>query len=554
MNPKFILGCLLLATLTAAEAADPAPSLSADRIRERTAILSSDEFEGRGPGTPGEDKTVAYLIAEFKKHGLQPGNPDGTYVQDVPLVGLTSQTTVAFTGGGETRELVPVNDYSALSRRVVPEVAVRDSEVVFVGYGVVAPEYGWDDFKDVDVRGKTVLMLINDPPVTRADDPTRLDDAVFRGRAMTYYGRWTYKHEIASARGAAACFIIHETGPAGYPFAVVGNSAGRESFDLRTPDGNAGRVAIEGWLTLEAGKALIAAGGGDFDVLKKSAARHDFRPVTLALKGDFTVTNTIRDVASRNVIARLPGADPARAHEHVIYTAHWDHLGRDARLTGDQIFNGAYDNASGTATLVELAQAFAALPAAERPQRSLLFLALTAEEKGLLGARYYAANPLHPLRHTLANLNIDGIQIFGPARDIEVIGYGSSTLEDIAATILAREGRVLTPDTEPEKGFFYRSDHFEFAKQGVPAFYTHSGKDIIGRPEGYGRQRKDEFTARDYHKVSDELKPDWDFAGAALDARLFFELGRTVADAATWPQWREGNEFKARRDAMLRDE
>jgi hypothetical protein len=279
MNPRLLLACLLLTTASAARATDTVPGLSADRIRERTAILSSDAFEGRGPGTPGEDKTVAYLIAEFKKYGLQPGNPDGTYVQDVPLVGLTSKTTVAFTTtGGDTRELVPVNDYSALSRRVVPEIAVRDSEVVFVGYGVVAPEYGWDDFKDVDVRGKTVLMLINDPPVTRADDPTRLDDAVFRGRAMTYYGRWTYKHEIASARGAAACFIIHETGPAGYPFAVVGAGAGRESFDLRKPDGNAGRVAVEGWLTLEAGKALIAAGGGGLRCPQKIRRAPRFPP------------------------------------------------------------------------------------------------------------------------------------------------------------------------------------------------------------------------------------------------------------------------------------
>jgi Zn-dependent M28 family amino/carboxypeptidase len=344
---------------------------------------------------------------------------------------------------------------------------------------------------------------------------------------------------------------VHETGPAGYPFGVLGTTWGRESFDLVTPDRNESRVAFEGWLTLDAATRLFAAAGQYYQKLKAAAARPDFRPVALKTKATMTARNTYREIASRNVIARLAGSDPRLSQEYVIYTAHWDHLGRDTRLQGDQIFNGAQDNATGTAVLLELARAFVALPAVSRPKRSLLFLAVTAEEKGLLGARYYAENPLYPLSRTLADLNMDGGQNFGPSRDIEIVGYGNSTLDDVAAQALARAGRVLTPDTEPEKGYFYRSDHFEFAKQGVPALYTHCGKDIIGRPPGYGKQRSDEYTNTDYHKVSDEIKPWWDFEGSATDTRFYFDVGLEIANAAEWPEWRPGSEFKAKRDAML---
>jgi Zn-dependent M28 family amino/carboxypeptidase len=531
-------------------AAEPVPAISAASIKTRTAKLSSDEFEGRGPASAGEEKTVAYLTAEFKKLGLQPGNPDGTYVQGVPMVGITSKATATFTAGGQTLTPEGLVDYIALSRRVQPSVEVKDSDVVFVGYGVVAPEYGWDDYKGVDVRGKTVLMLINDPAVTTASG--KPDDTMFKGKTMTYYGRWTYKYEIASAKGAAACLIIHETGPAGYPFAVVSGSWGRENFDLVTPDRNASRVAVEGWLELKTAQKLIASAGQNFDKLKAAALRRNFRPTPLAAKASFTVAQTTREVASKNVIARLEGSDPALRDEYVIYTAHWDHLGRDPSLKGDQIFNGALDNATGTAVLVELAQAYGSLPATARPKRSVLFLAVTGEEKGLLGARYYAERPLYPLAKTLANLNMDGAQTFGPSRDIEVIGYGNSTLDDLAASILKKSGRTLTPDTQPEKGYFYRSDHFEFAKQGVPAFYTHNGVEIIGKPADYGRQKRDAYTNDDYHKVSDEIKDWWDFEGAASDTRLFYEIGLEVANGDTWPQWKPGTEFKAKRDAMLK--
>ena len=537
-------------------AAQDAPKSSdqeaaAARILEHIRVLSSDEYEGRAPGTPGEDKTVAYMQGEFSKLGLKPGNPDGTFIQNVPMVGITSTPTTTFEVAGKTLTPLVLNEYIAVSRHTTPLVEVKDSPIVFVGYGVVAPEYGWDDFKGVDVRGKTVVMLINDPPVRDPKDPTRLDDAMFKGKAMTYYGRWTYKYEEASAKGAAACLIVHETGPAGYPFAVVSGSWGRENFSLATADGNAGRVSVEGWLTLDYAKTLFAAAGQDYDALKAAAVSKDFHPVEFNAKANFSIANQIRPLASRNVLAKIEGSDPARRDEYVIFTAHWDHLGRNPKLKGDQIYNGALDNASGSAGILEIAREFMALSPAERPRRSILFLSVTGEEQGLLGSEYYAQHPLYPLTKTVADINISGMGTAGPSRDLEVIGYGNSTIDDIANDLLKKEGRVLVPDQQPEKGGFYRSDHFEFAKVGVPAFYAHGGDDIIGKPEGYGRQRRDEYTANDYHKVSDEIKPWWDLRGAAQDADLLFQIGQDLADTGTWPVWKAGSEFKSRRDEMM---
>ena len=526
------------------------PEFSAARILERTRTLSSDEFEGRAPGTPGEEKTVAWLAQEFARLGLQPGNPDGTWVQNVPLVGITSVPSLAFELDGRTLPMEPVNDYIGYTTRVTEHVAAKKAETVFVGYGVVAPEYGWDDYKGVDVRGKVVVMLVNDPPVTKADGT--LDDAMFRGQAMTYYGRWTYKYEIASAKGAAGCLIVHETGPAGYPFAVLVGSNTRENFTIAAPDGNASHVAFSGWLTVDGARKLFTAAGLDYDTAKAAAARADFRPVTLPAKASFTIDATLRNVASRNVAALLPGSDPARRDEYLVYTAHWDHLGRDERLPGDQIYNGAADNAAGTAVLVELAQAFAALPPAQRPKRSILFLAVTAEEKGLLGSNYYASNALYPLVQTVANINMDGANQFGRTEDLVVIGSGATTIEDVAAGIAAEQGRSLSPDPRPQVGSYYRSDHFEFAKVGVPAFYGRAGRRFIGQPPDFAEKQVDDYIAHRYHKVGDEVQPDWTFEGAAQDSALLFELGRRLADDATWPEWKPGNEFKARRDAMLR--
>jgi len=543
-----VLSAIALATAEAL--AKEGEAITAASILARTKVLASDEFEGRAPGSPGEDKTVAYLVGEFQKLGLAPGNPDGTYVQNAPLVGITSTPTLSFSLDGQTLALENINDYIGPSSRVTPQVGAKDTDVVFVGYGVVAPEYGWDDYKGLDVRGKTVVMLVNDPPVTKADGS--LDDTMFKGKAMTYYGRWTYKYEIAAAKGAAACLIVHETAAASYPFAVLVGSRSRENFEISAPDGNAGHVAMEGWLTVDAARKLFTAAGKNYDTAKAAAAKADFRPVMLGTKATFTVTNALRNVASRNVIGLLPGSDPKLRNEYIIYTAHWDHLGRDTRLAGDQIYNGAADNAAGVAVMLEIAQAMVALPTAQRPKRSILFLSVTAEEKGLIGSRYYATNPLYPLKQTLANINIDGANQFGPTSDLVTIGYGASTLDDVGAAIAKSQGRELNPEPHPERGSYYRSDHFEFAKVGVPAYYVDPGQKYIGMPADMAEKLANDYIANRYHKVGDEVQPDWTFAGAAQDAAFLYEVGRAVADGAQWPEWRPGNEFKATRDAMLK--
>lgn len=508
-------------------------------------ILASDEFEGRGPGTPGEERTVEYLIAQFKKLGAKPGNPDGSYIQNVPLVGFTAQPSLSFQTAGGRLDLGFPNDTVIWSRHVAPEVKVQNSDVIFVGYGVVAPEYGWDDFKDVDVRGKTIVMLVNDPAIPHPDDSSKLDESMFKGRAMTYYGRWTYKYEIATTKGAAVAIIVHETGPAGYPWFVIVGSSGRENFDLKSADGNRGRVPVEGWVTTESARKLFSAGGHDFDALKQAALRKDFRPVPLSARASVEMKTTLREVASRNVIARIEGSDPVLRDEQVIYTAHWDHIGKNPKLEGDQIFNGAFDNASGTAGLLELAAAFARLEV--KPKRSVLFLSVTAEEKGLLGAKHYATHPLYPLSQTLANINMDGLNVWGRTRDLGIVGLGQSTLEDVLRKFVLAQGRVLVPEAEPEKGSYFRSDHFEFAKVGVPALYTDEGIDFIGRPADFGKRKRDEYTAQDYHKVSDEVKPDWDLSGAVEDLRILFEVGLEVANGDRPPEWRPGSEFRAAR-------
>jgi Zn-dependent M28 family amino/carboxypeptidase len=530
--------------------ADAISVMSAESMMGHISRLSSDGFEGRGPGTAGEDSTVAYLIDQFTSLGLAPGNPDGGFEQGVDLIGLTPVATANFRINGAPFEMRWPDDYVATTLRQVPSVEVTNSDIVFVGYGVVAPEYQWDDYKDVDVRGKTIVMLVNDPPVPDPTDSTQLDQSVFNGKAMTYYGRWTYKYEIAAEKGAAAALIVHETGPAGYPYAVVLAGWGRESINVVAEDGNAGRAAVEGWITVDKARQLLQTAGLDFDALKASARSRDFRPVALKGTASIRVENTLRTMRSRNVIAKLEGSDPELRNEYLVYTAHWDHLGRDTTRAGDQIFNGALDNASGTAALLELAKGFKALPTA--PKRTVLFLAVTAEEQGLLGAKYYAANPLYPLDRTVANINIDGINQWGRTRDVVVVGYGNSTLDDILAEAAAEQGRVLAPDPESEKGFFYRSDHFEFAKKGVPALYTDSGTEFLDKPTGYGQSKREEYTANDYHKPSDEVKPDWDLSGAVEDLALMFNVGYRVAQSPTWPEWKPGTEFKAIREAMLR--
>jgi Zn-dependent M28 family amino/carboxypeptidase len=380
----------------------------------------------------------------------------------------------------------------------------------------------------------------------RVANDTALDSTMFKGRAMTYYGRWTYKYEIATQKGAAAAIIIHETGPAGYPYEVVRGSYSVEQFDVPSPDAEK-RVPVEGWITLPKAKELLAAAGKNFDSLKAAASHKDFKPVPLDAKATFHIKIDSRQIQSHNIVAKLEGGD--KKDEFVVYTAHWDHLGKDTTLKGDQIYNGAIDNASGSAALLEIAKAFTKLPSP--PHRSILFLSVTAEEKNLLGAKFYATHPLYPLNKTVANINMDGINQWGKTSDFTVIGLGNSTLDDVLADALKAENRVVKPDAEPEKGFYYRSDHFEFAKQGVPALDIDAGTDYIGKPKGYGMQKRDEYTNNDYHKPSDEIKNDWDLSGAVDDARVLFHVGYMVAQSNALPQWKPGTEFKAKRDSMM---
>jgi Zn-dependent M28 family amino/carboxypeptidase len=526
-------------------------AMTADSMMSEIKTLSSDEFEGRKPASPGEQKTIDYLQQQFKQVGLKPGNPDGTYLQNVPLAGILSKPTVDLSVKGRKLPLTHKKDYIAISAHYAPETDVKKSNIVFVGYGVVAPEYNWDDYKDVDVKGKTILMLINDPPIPDPADASKLDPKMFGGKAMTYYGRWTYKYEIATQKGAAAAIIIHETGPAGYPFEVVSGSWGNENFTVQRPDNNMGRVPVEGWITYDKAAELCRMAGLDLGALKKAAVRKDFKPVALTgATASFKIENTLRKVDSHNVVAKLEGSDAALKDQYVIYTAHWDHFGRDPQLKGDQIFHGARDNASGTAGLLELAKGFSKLQPA--PKRSILFLSVTSEEQGLLGSEYYALNPLYPLKNTLADFNIDEMNVWGKTKDITVIGSGKSSLEDTLADVLKEHNRTVSPDPEPEKGRFYRSDHFEFSKQGVPALYVEPGVDFIGKPAGFGEKITKEYDEKYYHKPADVIRPEWDLSGAIDDLRTLLETGDRVARNQEYPTWRSGTEFKGKRDEMMK--
>ncbi len=495
-------------------------------------------------GTLGEEKTVAYLESQFKAMGLKPGNSDGSYVQKVPLVGITvtNKPTLTFAKGGSSAALKWRDDFVAWTKHVAPSAALRNSELVFVGYGVEAPEFGWDDFKGVDLAGKTMVVLVNDPPVA--------DTALFGGPRMTYYGRWTYKYEQGMKHKAAGVLIVHETKEAGYPFVVVQGRVA-EQFDLATPDKNMARSEVEGWITLDRAKALFAMAGQDFDSLKAKAATKEFAAVPLGVTVSVTLENTLRTVDSRNVVAKLEGSDPALKDEYVVYNAHWDYFGIGAKVNGDSIYNGASDNATGVAGLLALAKAFTA--AKVPPKRSILFLSVTAEEQGLIGSQYYATNPLYPVTKTLAIINIDGLNSWGRTSDIVVMGYGASDLDDYARAAAAEQGgRTLRPDAEPEKGYYYRSDHFNFAKVGVPAFYAGSGITFVGRDSTYGMQKRAEYVANDYHKPSDDIKAAWDLSGAAEDVQFYFAIGYRVAMAARWPEWKPGNEFRTTREKSLK--
>ncbi|MGQ0429331.1 MAG: M28 family metallopeptidase [Gammaproteobacteria bacterium] len=530
--------------LAACNAADEALERAATAIDEPSyratiAALAADDMQGRAPGTPGEERVVEYLEEQFLELALQPAK-GGSFRQEVPLVEITaSEPHLSFHRGGGGMSLTYGSDMVIGTRRVQPESSIKDSEVVFVGYGIVAPEFGWNDYDGIDMRGKTAIILVNDPGFVTGDE------ALFRGKAMTYHGRWTYKFEEAARQGAAAALIVHDTAPAAYDWTVVQNGWTGPQFFPEAADGNANRSALEGWITRGRARQLMEIAGQDLDALSSRAVRRGFKPVPLGLTADGGVRNTIRRKRSPNLAAVMPGKE--QPDEYVVYMAHWDHLGVAESGAGDRIYNGAVDNATGVAAILTIARAFRELRPG--PSRSILFLAVTAEESGLIGSEHYAKHPLVPLEQTAAVINIDALIPFGRAQDIEVIGFGASQLEDLLATAAKGQGRVLAPDRRAEAGYFYRSDHFNFAKAGVPALYLKSGTDLRDQPPGTGLKRYDQYYAERYHKPNDEYQESWDLSGSVEDLRLMFEVGARVANGATWPEWYEGNEFKAARDA-----
>lgn len=514
-----------------------APDLAAD-----TQTLSSDEFEGRAPASPGEEKTIAYLEQEFLKLGLKPGNGK-SFFQEVPMVVITADPSVRLEAkaGPKKMSFSYSNEFVAGTQRVTEKIELADSEVVFAGYGIIAPEYNWNDYEGLDARGKTVIVLINDPGFATGD-PT-----LFSGRTMTYYGRWTYKYEEAARQGAAALFIVHETEPAAYPWGVVQNGWTGPQFNLVSEDNNMSRCAVEGWIQLDVARQLFKAAGMDFDEIKTAASRPGFKPIPLGLKASLALQNTIKNVTSRNVIAFFPGSK--RPDEVIIYMAHWDHFGINPALEGDQIFNGALDNATGTAALIELAEAFTKLK--KPPRRSIVFLSVTGEEQGLLGSEYYATHPIFPTAKTVAVINMDALNIYGPMKDITVIGYGLSDLDQYIEAAAREQGRTVNPDPMPEKGSYFRSDHFPFAKQGIPAVYPSGGVDSVEHGRAWTLALKEKYTAENYHKPSDEFDPNWDLSGALDDLRLLFKVGYRLAMESTFPNWKEGTDYRAKRDADL---
>jgi Zn-dependent M28 family amino/carboxypeptidase len=514
--------------------------------------LASDEFEGRGPGTHGETVTIQYLQDEFRKMGLQPGGADGSWFQKVPLVGVTSTPAFSYSGHGKNVTLKFQDDYVARSWKTEPSVDVKGAELVFVGYGIQAPEFKWDDYKGMDLKGKILVMLINDPQIADPRDPSRLDNATFGGAAMTYYGRWTYKYEIAKKVGAAGAMIIHETKGAAYPWDVVRTGGVNEGFMIKREGDDPNNPTVPGWIHLERAKEMLAAAGEDFDKLKAAAQKRDFRPVPLGLVADIHISNTWREVASNNVIAKLPGSDPVLKDEAVIYSAHWDHFGIDEKLPGPrlkQIYHGAQDNATGVASLLEIAEAFTKLK--QRPKRSILFLAPTAEERMLLGSYYYVDHPVVPLAKTAININMDMMNVLGPTRDVAVSGYGRSNTDDWIAMLARKQGRIAVA-ANAEAGLYFRSDHFPFGKKGVPVLFLETGEEYIGRKPGFKKEKNTEYQTHIYHKVDDVVNPKWDLRGMVQDTQLLFQVGYDVAQGAYTPEWKAGAEFKALREAMLK--
>jgi Zn-dependent M28 family amino/carboxypeptidase len=516
-----------------------APAISPATLTTVTQILSSDAFEGRAPTTAGEEKSVALIADRFRKAGLEPGNGSSWY-QNVPMVEtVATPSALQITGGATPLRLSYRTDFVANTYQVQPRVQLADSEMVFVGYGINAPERGWNDYAGVDVRGKTVVILVNDPDWQQPELGGR-----FNGKAMTYYGRWTYKYEEAARQGAAAALIVHDTEPASYGWNVVQSSWTGAQYNMDDPANHMDQSKVIGWLTNDAARRVFANAGQDLAALTAAAKREGFRAVPLAGRASITLDNTIRRQQSRNVVGILRGSK--RPDEYVIYTAHWDHLGRcDADSTGDDICNGAVDNASGVAGLVALAEAHAKQG---NPDRSIIFLAVTGEESGLLGSQYYAEHPIYPVAKTAGGVNMDSLSLNGDARDFVPVGGGKSELDQYLRRALDAESLALRPEPSPQAGYYYRSDHFSLARRGVPMIYAKLGEDLVNGGTAAGHAAAEDYRAHRYHQPSDEYDPAWDWSGAIRELRVFYRIGRDLAMTTAWPNWNEGDEFRAIRD------
>ena len=525
-----------------AEAGQAAKSINEDAIRGHIRFLADDLLEGRGPGTRGDQLTQRYIATQLGSLGLQPAAPGGGWYQPVPLVGITTKLppTLTFQRGDQSVQLKYHSDFIGTSGQAASQAGFRDAEVVFVGYGIVAPEYDWNDYKGVDLKGKLLLMMNNDP----SGDPE-----LFAGKRRLYYGRWDYKYEMAARQGAAGAIIIHTTPSAGYPFQVVQTSWSGEEFELKGKQGP--RVQLKSWVTNDAAEQIVSLSGKNLDKLRAAAEQRSFRPVPLGVKCSVEFTCQVREQETANVMGVLPGSDPELQREMVIFMAHHDHLGmaQERNEEGDRIYNGAVDNASGVAALLTIAKACSELP--QRPARSLLFATVGAEEQGLLGSAHMAAHPPAPAGYLAALVNIDGLNILGRTHDVNAIGYGKSSLDEMLEKVASWQNRHVTPDHFPDRGFYYRSDQFSLAKIGVPGIYLHGGTDVVGKQSGWGTQQREDWEATKYHQPSDEYEESWNLEGAVEDVRLLFHVGLLAANSKALPRWKPGDEFEAARKAAL---
>jgi Zn-dependent M28 family amino/carboxypeptidase len=519
-------------------------SITVDDIKKSISVLASDDFLGRAPSTIGEEKTINWLAEQFKQIGLKPANKD-SYFQEVSLVKLTADPSMKLdiSGGKRNLSLAFSDDFIGGTPQISELVQIDNSDIIFVGYGISSPENNWNDYKGLDVKGKTVLMLVNDPGYATSDSN------LFNGKAMTIYGRWTYKFEEAARQGAKAAIIIHETGAAAYPWAVVQNSWSGSQFYLVGNDLSKSDLQLQSWVTTESAQKLFESAGMDYNQVTASAAKRGFTPINMNLKASIHFKNHVDYTKSDNVAAVWPGTN--QSDEYIIYTAHWDHFGVNPAFKGDSILNGAVDNATGTAALIEIAKAFTKLPGNQN--RSILFLAVTCEEQGLLGSKFYAENPLFPLDKTVGVINMDALNISGKTKDMTIIGFGNSGLDDYAVAVLKKYGRYANPDPTPEKGSFFRSDHFSFAKVGVPTLYLSKGVDNVEHGKEWGLAESEKWIMANYHKPTDNYEPDkWKFDGMIEDIKVYFEVGYKLSIIKEFPDWKPGSPFKSIRDKMMR--